>query len=157
MNYQLRIALEGARPPIWRRILVESSISLGELHRVLQIVMGWEDYHLHVFVKDHLRFILPDPSPDPLGNYGLDERNYRLDQLLTEPKDWMRYVYDFGDDWSHKITLQKILPVDPKQETPVCLSGKRRCPPEDCGDDDYDPEEFDVRDVNVELRACFGP
>lgn len=177
-TYELRIALEGARPPIWRRFLVSSSISLPMLHHVLQIVMGWQDCHLHRFVKGDRQFYMPSPWSDPWAPDLLDERKYRLDQLLTKPKDWMRYVYDFGDNWRHKITLQKVLPADPKQRLPICLSGERRCPPEDSGglwgyyhmlevvadptheehelysewlDDDFDPADFDVSDVNFAL------
>lgn len=181
-TYQLRIALEGARPPIWRRLLVPNSIRLAELHDVLQIVMGWYDCHLHSFVKGDRQYQMPNPWRDLLDSHWLDERKYRLDQLLTRPKDWMRYVYDFGDNWRHKVTLQKVLPVDPKQPLPFCLSGKRRCPPEDCGGlggyynmleavadptheehemysewlvDDFDPEEFDVDDVNDALEIGY--
>ena len=42
-------------------------------------------------------------------------------------------AYDFGDDWEHDIKLEKILPPDPAAVTPVCLTGKGACPPEDCG------------------------
>jgi hypothetical protein len=45
----------------------------------------------------------------------------------------MRYVYDFGDDWVHKVVVEKVLPADPRISYPVCVAGKRACPPEDCG------------------------
>ena len=120
---------------------------------------------------------------DPLGGPRfLDERKYRIGQLLTREKDWIEYEYDFGDSWYHRITLQKILPRDPAVRLPVCISGKRRCPPEDSGgvwrfyetlailadpdheeheemaewmDPDFDPEAFSVEDVNRTLRAMF--
>ena len=44
--YQVKVTLEGIRPPIWRRILVTSDTTLGKLHSILQVVMGWDDYHL---------------------------------------------------------------------------------------------------------------
>ena len=43
------------------------------------------------------------------------------------------YVYDFGDDWEHTITLEKIQPREKGVHYPLCLKGKRACPPEDCG------------------------
>ena len=43
------------------------------------------------------------------------------------------YEYDFGDDWHHTVLLEKILPVDKGRVYPVCIGGRRACPPEDCG------------------------
>ena len=47
--YQIRVVLEGIHPAIWRQIEVPADITLPKLHRVLQVVMGWQDYHLHLF------------------------------------------------------------------------------------------------------------
>ena len=47
--FQLKVTLEGIRPPIWRRIQVRGEMSLFKLHKILQVVMGWQDYHLHQF------------------------------------------------------------------------------------------------------------
>lgn len=47
MVYRIKITLERISPPIWRRIDVAESCMLLKLHQVLQIVMGWEDCHLH--------------------------------------------------------------------------------------------------------------
>ena len=187
VTYQLRVALRGTRPPIWRRILVSPTMTLARLHDVLQVVMGWEECHLHMFAKGRQRYSLPNPWMDdwaPLGTpRELDEREYRVRQLLKREKDWIDYEYDFGDGWSHRITLQKILPRDPRILLPRCISGKRRCPPEDCGGvwgfyekleimgdpdheeheeikewigDEFDPEAFSVGEVNEQLRQMFG-
>lgn len=43
------------------------------------------------------------------------------------------YIYDFGDGWEHRIESEKILPRDENIEYPICIAGKRACPPEDCG------------------------
>lgn len=48
--YHLRIALRHSKPPIWRRVAVPGSITLGELHEVIQIAMGWMNCHLHHFM-----------------------------------------------------------------------------------------------------------
>lgn len=136
-TYQLRVALKGTRPPIWRRFQVSPSMKLSRLHVVLQVIMGWDDSHLHMFTKGRRRFMLPNPWMDDVDPFGgarfLDERKCRIGQLLTRENDWIEYEYDFGDSWHHRITLQKILPRDPAARLPVCISGKRRCPPEDSG------------------------
>ncbi len=41
------------------------------------------------------------------------------------------YIYDFGDDWIHKITLENIEKIDAANAD--CITGKGACPPEDCG------------------------
>ncbi len=46
---QLRISLDGISSEIWRRVLVLSSSTIYDLHHTIQIVMGWEDYHLNQF------------------------------------------------------------------------------------------------------------
>jgi len=61
------------------------------------------------------------------------KKKLRIRDLLTFEKEKIIYEYDFGDSWQHEIILQKILPPDNTKEYPICVSGKRNCPPEDCG------------------------
>ena len=46
---QLKIMLNGSKPPIWRRVLVPAGMPLPQLHTVIQALFGWLDYHLHEF------------------------------------------------------------------------------------------------------------
>jgi len=107
------------------------------LHHLIQVVMGWEDSHLHMFMKGKQRYGVPNPWSHDFRMPGtprdLDEGKYRVGQLLKRERDWMTYMYYFGDSWEHKVTLQKILPYDRAVRLPACISGRRRCPPEDCG------------------------
>ena len=44
------------------------------------------------------------------------------------------YVYDFGDDWRHRIEVEKVVPLDPGVTYPRCTGGRRAAPPaEDIG------------------------
>jgi hypothetical protein len=47
--HQLKVSLAGIAPPIWRRVQVRSGADLAQLHEVLQIAMGWENYHMYGF------------------------------------------------------------------------------------------------------------
>ncbi|MDQ1240355.1 MAG: hypothetical protein QG577_2541 [Thermodesulfobacteriota bacterium] len=128
--YQMKVTLRGIRPPIWRRIQVAGDTTLGRLHRILQEVMGWEESHLHEF------FVHGESYSDPVlldTNDVMDEKKARLDKLISLEKEKFVYMYDFGDSWEHQILVEKILPMDPRTNYPVCLTGKRACPPEDCG------------------------
>jgi hypothetical protein len=64
-SYQLKITLDGSDPPIWRRFQVPASITLANLHFIIQTVMGWQNYHLHEFQVGKRRFA--DEDPDAAG------------------------------------------------------------------------------------------
>ena len=129
--YEIRIALQDIRPPIWRLVQVPDTLPLIRLHDVLQTVIGWTDSHLHQFEKDGMRWGVPEDDED----YGIeivDERRTTIGAVLTTPGDSMLYIYDFGDKWRHDVTLEKILPAL-GMVRPVCIAGERHCPPEDVG------------------------
>lgn len=133
-TYQLKISLEGTKPPIWRRLLVNSDIKLDTFHLALQITMGWTNSHLHQFIsKDQKFYGIKDDEFAIEGFEMQDETTTRLSQLLKAEKDHIIYEYDFGDGWMHKVILEKILAFDPDKKLPYCVTGKRACPPEDCG------------------------
>src|SRR5712691_1361135 len=49
MSYELKVTLREVRPAIWRRVRVAGSLTLRDLHHVLQVALGWTDSHLHEF------------------------------------------------------------------------------------------------------------
>jgi hypothetical protein len=129
--YQLHIELRHLEPTIWRRILVPASIRLPQLHVAILRSMGWEGGHLHEFVIGETHYGQPDPDfrdDPPLTR----EDRVTLEKALGGLGE-LRYVYDFGDDWEHKIKVENILPHDPSLHLPVCLGGANACPPEDVG------------------------
>ena len=186
--YQIQIALKNFRPKIWRRLLIPSDLKLSDLHKVIQSTMGWTNSHLHQFIKGKTFYTVKMPGDDMWGSMNqVDYKKLKISDLLPYEKEKIVYEYDFGDSWEHTITLEKILPVDKSIKYPVCTAGKMRCPPEDCGgvwgyenllgilknpqhekyedmiewleDDEYDPEEFDIEEVNELLQmksyGCF--
>ena len=127
MFYQLKVTLRESDPPIWRRIIVPSDLTLEELHAVLQISMGWENDHMHAFIAGKIQY----------GERGMldgakDECKARLNDVFAKVGSRIVYEYDFGDNWVHDVVLEDKLPADDKQQI-VCLDGQRSCPPEDCG------------------------
>ena len=106
--YQIKVTLRHSKPPIWRRILVPSDITLAELHDILQAVMGWCDAHLHQFIVEGTYYGVPDPDDYVEVK---DERQMRLNQIVPGVKYKFVYEYDFGDSWEHELLVEKILPL----------------------------------------------
>jgi hypothetical protein len=130
--YQLKVTLLGTKPPIWRRVLVDASSTLDQLHEVIQAAFGWWNYHLHEFEVGRTRYGVPDPEWDDFGVKMRDERRTRVDQIAKLGGKF-RYTYDFGDGWEHDVVVEKVLEADSVVTTPACVDGRRAGPPEDCG------------------------
>lgn len=119
---ELTITLRDIEPPVWRRVVVPASLTLGGLHTVIQTAMGWSDSHLHMFVIDRVRY---GDIDDPGG----DEQTHTVADVRVKK---FVYEYDFGDSWAHDIRVgQRLASVG--AGTPHCAGGARACPPEDCG------------------------
>jgi Plasmid pRiA4b ORF-3-like protein len=135
--HQLKIGLEGTAPPLWRRLQVPSAASLGFLHDVIQRAFGWEGYHLHRFHDERGRQ-WGDPESSSRGGSGAaafaNEEEAGLGKVLRAEGAVLWYVYDFGDDWRHRIEVEKVVPLDPGVTYPRCMGGRRAAPPaEDIG------------------------
>ena len=128
--YLLKIELLEIEPVIWRRFTVPATITLDRLHDVIQIVMGWQDYHLHEFTIGRKRYTeYPESRED-----GLEGCKFRLDELIRKKGRSFDYIYDFGDSWRHTIFLEESRYFNPKSHSMIeCLDGARACPPEDVG------------------------
>jgi hypothetical protein len=175
--YHIKVTLNGSKPSIWRRVLVPDTITLHQLHSILQIVMGWTNSHLHQFIIDGEYF--GEPEEDGYSEDLKNEKRYRLNQVVERKGFKFIYEYDFGDSWEHTVHIEAILPIEKGAQYPIYLEGKRACPLEDVGgvtgyDDvlkifsnskhpeheemveefgeDFDPEFFDVEAVNLGLR-----
>lgn len=179
---QLKVSLKDISPPIWRRFQVPGDYNLTDLHVIIQVLMDWEDYHLHKFTIDEKSYCPLEPDLDMFGE-NIDETKVLLKQLLKTEKTTFLYEYDFGDGWELKLVLEKILELEPETQCPRCLTGKRSGPPEDSGGPwgyeffldnfsdpdsedheyakelagpDFDPEHFSVDDINEELLRITG-
>ena len=126
---EIEVVLEETQPRIWRRIVVSSKATLSELHRILQVAMGWTDSHLHQFRKGDQRYADPSHEVDDT----IPESHVALGELLRRKGDLLGYEYDFGDSWTHTIRLKAVLPAAEAGALPRCVGGERACPPEDCG------------------------
>jgi len=150
-TYQLKITLTRVRPPVWRRVRLPATATLDELHRVIQIVFDWDDDHLHVFTVDGRRYA------DPF--FGLeetaDEFRARLGRLTPSVGAALTYVYDLGDEWEHRVVVERIIETDEPQTSAVCVGGQGDAPEEDwfpgCGGE---AAPFDLAAINQRLSSA---
>ena len=163
--YQLKITLQDIQPVIWRRVQVWEDTTLAQLHEILQVVMNWQDYHLHEFTIGRCLFSVPNPDDDMYERKVVDERRQRLCQVVTQVGTQFVYLYDFGDCWRHDLLLEAILLPEPVAQYPRCIAGERQTPPEDVGGtlgyEEYlealaDPQH-DAHEDMLQWRGPFDP
>jgi hypothetical protein len=174
---QLKITLRDSNPPIWRRVHVLTSTTLHQLHRNVQMLMEWYDYHLYEFQIRGIKYEYPHDEAD-----GIDSTAITLGDLGFAKGERFLYVYDFGDYWEHEILVERRKMPHPQAWLPFLAAGERAGPPEDCGgiegfqtmlqvladpshpdhDDtltwvgeDYDPARFDVRAYRHALIMAY--
>jgi hypothetical protein len=160
--YQLKILLRGIKPPVWRRVVVSGDTTISFLHEILQVAMGWYNCHLHNFLIRGKEYGV---SYEGGVSFADDPDQVRLADFGFRPQERFEYVYDFGDNWEHQISVEKI-PAPDETQYPICITGRGNCPPEDSGGPwmymtrrqgrparrDRKDETFDVEGVNRLLR-----
>ena len=135
--YDLRVSIQSTEPEIWRRLLVPETITVPELHRVLQIAFGWENRHLFgIRCVDRIgqpRVIIgPDDAADEMGDEPASGVVLfeLLDAQRTGPAT-LEYEYDFGDAWTHLFEVMG--PAELPAGGVRCIDGANRGPVEDAG------------------------
>ncbi len=127
--YQLKITLEQVRPVVWRRFQA-LDCTLTELHKTVQVVMGWQNKHPYCFRVGEQAYSDP-PLCEDLGH--ADGRRVKLSHLVKQGLQQIEYVYDFGDNWRHTVEIESGFEPEEKASFPMCLEGRGTCPPEDVG------------------------
>ena len=147
---ELKVSLAGARPPIWRRVRLPVTATLGDLHEAIRVLFGWDGDHLHVFTVGKVQYADPFVNLEGAG----DEEEVRVQDFLAPGARKITYTYDLGACWEHEITLEKTLERDPGRDYPVCVEFKGGSPVEYWSEDE--PEEsrpFSLATVNRTLAA----
>jgi hypothetical protein len=192
VTFQFKIQIKNiSKPPVWRRVTVPSYFTFGQLHSVICAVFGWSGAHLYSFSPDGYGSSPEITSNDEWDIFSDTKSDDNFDAIKTQLSEFfdkegqhMIYIYDFGDDWTHVITLEKIIPEVTREAT--CLAGKGACPPEDSGgpwayqdlkkvladknhpnyqemaewigldeDEQWDANEFDLEDVQGVLEHYY--
>lgn len=143
----LKVALDGARS-IWRRIAVRRTQTLHELAAAINAAFERDNDHLYAFyispkgekLSRHRGQTPPGamryPHPDAIDPFLARERRERnaaqttIDALRLVKEQTFYYLYDFGDEWWHIITVEETRsPEDPTLSYPAVI-GRRGAAPE---------------------------
>lgn len=133
----LRVDLVDAKPPIWRRVEVPSTLRLDQVHDLVQALFGWTDSHLHRFAlgdsvwDDGAELFLCPYDVEEGEDEGVPASTVRLDETFAEEGDRLRYVYDYGDEWTVDLVLEASTPG--ALTAPRVLEAKGIAPPDDSG------------------------
>lgn len=140
MSHKLKIVLNNTEPKIHRTVIVPENLNFYQLHIVIQCVMKWENDHLFKFNlgapyrSDSIELKDDEDDFDDFWESRFEtydaEKTY-LSQIFNGQKKKISYIYDFGDDWFHTITVLK----KPTEEVlfPKCIKGESAAPIEDMG------------------------
>ena len=156
-KYTLEMKLEGTE--LARTVCVCGGINFSDLHQVIQIVFGWEDYHMHSFTAGKIT----------IGNYedyeDEDELpiNFRwegelgIDLILLNVEKTI-YEYDFGDGWRVEIKVKKV-EESYTFDVPKLIKASGGMVKEDCGGPyalkEMQLEEVDIDGLNLILEHTF--
>jgi hypothetical protein len=136
---RLLVVLLDVQPAAWRLVQVPAMTPLNKPHDVIQAVMGWTDNHLHEFIINGVRYGMDEPTGFE-DERVVDERRATLADAMEGKVRTFDYIYDFGDNWHHAVTVEAI--EDPEHEEHEAMLEWRG---------EFDPEQFDLQRVNARL------
>lgn len=120
-----------------RRIIVPANIRFERLHRILQRVFRWSNYHMFDFsildnqTKERAAVLVTSPEDLSYIPNAILIDNVKLDDYFPEYRE-MVYTYDYGDNWEHHIELLQVID-NYLEESPYLVEATGQTPPEDVG------------------------
>jgi hypothetical protein len=179
--YVLKVALSHDKST-WRRIEILGSQSLDTLHEIIFEAFDRYEPHMYSFFmtkagsKSRSRFAQAKEYTHPFAvEAGMagdlkaigDASKTALSDLGLKVKGKFEYLFDFGEDWLHEVTVEKIVDIFPDHDYPIITKKKGESPSqyedyeEEEEDDDDDAEQFgepgnQIRNENAELLRRFS-
>jgi hypothetical protein len=153
-----KVALKDSKS-IWRKIALKGSQTLDDLHECIFDAFDRYDDHLYSFffpppgmkiarriMQESLEYTCPYACEDT-GPFGSDAENAakaKITLLKLKPKQIFYYLFDFGDEWWHEITVEEIDAEADRGKYPRVLDQKGKSPaqyPNDDEEGEYEDEE----------------
>lgn len=151
--YQFRVSIIGI-PNLYRIIEASENCTFDDFHKAIFQAFDRFEEHLYSFFitrKDtkNIRGIYDAPEITHPMNVdditGFDKRKKsttktRIGDVDLNEKDIFHYLFDFGDDWWHRIKVQKIYEMNSKKKHIKVTKSVGESPPQypDC--EDYEDE-----------------
>ncbi len=129
-GYVITVRLVETPEPVYREFTVPKRYTFHQLHKVIQLAMGWQGTHLYEFQIGPLQIGIPTEDFEEI-NPDVDATRVHLSWADWDVGSTFQYVYDLGDYWQHEGVITEIS-EDPEIRARV-LAGSGACPPEDVG------------------------
>ncbi len=129
-SLQLKVLLRDVHPAVWRRVTLSDALSIADLHQVIQLVLGWDDDHLHRFCIQGREYGIA--YADRL-HFDEDAAAVPLSRFQFRPSERFLYEYDFTAGWQIEIRVEKATQSGSCPKPPFCIAGQEPSPPDGCG------------------------
>jgi hypothetical protein len=129
-SLQMKVMLRDVHPAVWRRVALPDALSIADLHQVLQLLIGWDDDHLHRFhIHGH------DYGVAHGGGLTFAENAAAvpLSRFQFHPTERLLYGYDFTAGWQVEVRVESLARPGSRPEHPFCVAGQEAAPPDGCG------------------------
>lgn len=124
-GYRLRIDLGFSSPPIWRSLTVPGTMTLAELHKVIQHCFGWEGDETYRFLVGKIFYSPHEPSTTG-GSRSTDTQLHKLEEYMGFI---FSYLFDGGCGWECELSLEEVIPDAKDVPQPVVADGEGASPP----------------------------
>lgn len=153
--YQLKVSLRGVKPPVWRRILVEDTMTFMQLQKTVDIAFGWPLSKFSAFKVRGITVCQRHSHIDVLKEC-LNSITTRLFVFNLEPGDRIEMKQDIVDKWTFDVKVEAYMAPDMKNAYPICVDAMGITPPKELGS----PREYAqllqaLSDENHESHAFY--
>jgi hypothetical protein len=153
----LRLELQRVTPQVWRVLRVPGDLRLDDLHHAIQAVMGWDDFHPHVFEVGDAEYgprpeLLEDDPYDEASTWAGEARELTVARAFQRSPNGFTYIYDFDQDWRVRVTADGEAESEAGAAV-ACVAGEHDGPQRET----RDPEPFSIEAANRRLARALRP
>ena len=154
--YQLKVTIPGLKGT-YRIIEATGNCTFDDLHDAIFSAFDRFDEHLYSFyitredtknmrkIYDSREITHPSNTKDPFGYSNVKKESTaktHLDDIHLAEKDVFYYLFDFGDEWWHRISVESISEASGKKKSIKIAKIVGESPPQYPDyDENYDDED----------------
>lgn len=153
-RYQLKVSIIGV-PKVYRVIEITEYCTFNDLHMAIFNAFERYDPHLYSFFitkadTKNRTFIINSPeithprnTQDIMGfrRKKKSAAKTKIGNADLAEKDVFHYWFDFGDDWWHRIRVEKIEEIENIRNRVDIVRAVGKAPPQYPDDEDYEEDE----------------